>query len=81
MLRYVAPATFECDELVVGATLESFTFAKKNSLPVLTNGKVVYFDHEFIGDKKKQDEEKAKVSRNKRGEGQLGATMRGGIID
>jgi hypothetical protein len=56
MLRYVAPATFECDEIVVGATLEAFTFAKKNSLPVLTNGKVVYFNHELIGDKKKQDE-------------------------
>jgi len=56
MLRYVAPATFECDELVVGATLEALTFAEKSSLPVLTNGKAVYFSHELIDGKKKQDE-------------------------
>jgi|TARA_R110002012_G_C11630853_1_gene609814 hypothetical protein len=56
MLSYVAPATFECNEIVVGATLEAFVFAKKNNLPVITNGKVVYFDHEFIDGKKKQDE-------------------------
>lgn len=56
MLRYVASATFECDELVVGATLEALAFAKENNLPILTNGKVVYFDHEFVDDKKKQDE-------------------------
>jgi len=56
MLRYVAPATFECDELVVGATLEALTFAEINSLPVLTNGKAVYFSHELIDGKKKQDE-------------------------
>jgi hypothetical protein len=55
MLNYIAPATFECNELVVGATLEAFTFAKINNLPVLTTGKVVYYHHELIDGKKKQD--------------------------
>jgi|TARA_R110000796_G_C14556172_1_gene434366 hypothetical protein len=56
MLKYIAPATFECDKLVVGATLEAFMFAQISNLPVLTTGKVAYYDHELIGDKKKQDE-------------------------
>ena len=43
---FVAPATFECDELVVGATLQAVDFATENNLPLLTNGKVVYFSHE-----------------------------------
>jgi hypothetical protein len=42
MLSCVAPATFECNELVIGATLGALDFARKNNLPVLTNGKVVY---------------------------------------
>ena len=56
MLSYVAPGTFECDGLVIGATLGAFNFAKKNNLPVLTSGKVVYYDHELLDKKKKQDE-------------------------
>jgi len=45
-MRVVAPATFECDELVVGATLPAIEYAVNNNLPLLTNGKVIYFLHE-----------------------------------
>tara|TARA_R100001244_G_C5121014_1_gene123493 strand:+ start:25 stop:708 length:684 start_codon:yes stop_codon:yes gene_type:complete len=45
-MRLVAPATFECDELVVGATLPAVEYAVNNNLPLLTNGKVIYFLHE-----------------------------------
>ena len=41
-----APATFECDELVVGGTLTALQHAVNNNLPILTNGKVFYFSHE-----------------------------------
>lgn len=55
MLRYVNPGIFECNEFVVGATLEALDFAKENNLPVLTNGKVVYFDHDLYNNKKAED--------------------------
>ena len=45
-MKLVAAATFECDELVVGATLKAVDFAVENNLPLLTNGRVVYFSHE-----------------------------------
>ena len=51
-MRLVAPATFECDELVVGATLPAVEYAASNNLPLLTNGKVVYFLHEVDEDGK-----------------------------
>jgi len=46
MLSCVSAGTFECDGLVIGATLGGLDFARKNNLPVLTNGKVVYYDYE-----------------------------------
>jgi len=49
-MKLVAPATFECDELVAGATLKAVDFAVDNNLPLLTNGKVVYFSHEVSGE-------------------------------
>ena len=46
MLSCVSAATFECDELVIGSSLDALNHARLNNLPVLTNGKVVYYDHE-----------------------------------
>lgn len=56
-MRIVAPATFETNDLIVGATIEAMNFAVENNLPLLTNGKVVYFPHETEKDGKMiQDE-------------------------
>jgi len=55
MLKYLKAANFQCDELVVGATLEALEFAKENSLPVLTNGRVVYSDLDFIKGRSAQE--------------------------
>ena len=46
MLSCVAPGAFECNEIVIGSSLDALNYARVNNLPVLTNGKVVYYDHE-----------------------------------
>jgi hypothetical protein len=45
-MRIVAPATFETSDLIVGATIEAVDYAVKSDLPLLTNGRVVYFSHD-----------------------------------
>lgn len=59
MLSYVSPGHFQCDGLIIGSSLGALDYAEQNNLPVLTNGKVVYFNHEVNSDGKKLQDEVA----------------------
>mgnify|MGYP003148657971 FL=1 len=59
MLSYVSPGHFQCDGLIIGSSLGALDYAEQNNLPVLTNGKVVYFNHEVDSSGKKLQDEVA----------------------